>query len=179
MGRANGGPWKNPAAAFSDFRPMNTRSSVNWFGLAALLCAFVIAFFFASAAHAQTADPGVTLPSKDALSLQLTATDAGADTAASVAVSVVRVLSSVLPAKFAGWLVAIASVCGTIGLFTKPIMSAIEGIVRSSPSTADDAVLEKVEHSAAFRVFAWFLDFFTRIKVGPQFTAKPQGTPDA
>jgi hypothetical protein len=119
-------------------------------------------------AHAQSAS--------DTLTISATA-PAADNTAAEVATGVVHVLAKVLPPKLAGWLVALGSIAGTIGLFTKPIMSAIEAGVRASPSTSDDELLDKVEHSQAFKVFAWLLDFFTRIKIGPQFTAKPQPVP--
>lgn len=70
-------------------------------------------------------------------------------------------------------IVTILAAMAFIGSIAKPIVTAVEIYVRNSPSTADDATLAKVEHSAAWRVFAWLLDFFTRIKIGPQFTAKP------
>jgi hypothetical protein len=138
--------------------------------LRSILCLsalFTGALFVVSACapvHAQTA----VADSTPAISA------ASSDTAADVVGVVVKVLSSVLPPKFASVLVAIGSVVGTIGLFTKPIVSAIEAAVRASPSTADDELLYKAEHSRAFKIFAWLLDYFARIKIGPQFTARPQ-----
>ncbi|MBI5689266.1 MAG: hypothetical protein HZC55_04155 [Verrucomicrobia bacterium] len=72
------------------------------------------------------------------------------------------------------WFVTLAAVMGALRLVFKPIVSAIEAYVRSTPTTADDEFVEKVEHSAAFKAFAWGLDFFGSIKLGPQFTAKPK-----
>ena len=79
---------------------------------------------------------------------------------------------------FAGshpWLVTLASIVGALRLVFKPIVTGVEAYVRSTPSTADDQFIDKVEHSSAFKAVAWCLDYFGSIKLGPQFTAKPKG----
>jgi hypothetical protein len=75
------------------------------------------------------------------------------------------------------WVVTIASVIGVLRLCFKPIMTGIEAWVKSTPSTADDEIFEKVEHSPAFSIFAWCLDFVGSVKIGPRFTAKPEAKP--
>jgi len=72
------------------------------------------------------------------------------------------------------WLLSLLAIVATLRLVFKPIMSAVGAYVKSTASTGDDAMLEKVEHSAAFKVAAWLLDYLGSIKVGPQ---KPQPAP--
>lgn len=118
------------------------------------------------AVHAQTvaADPvaAVAAPADDT------------NAAAGVANAIVGLLSAVMPAKLAGWLVAIGSVVGVLRLAFKPLVTAIESYVKSTPSPSDDEFVNRVEHTRAFTLFAWCLDFFASIKVGPQFTAKSE-----
>jgi hypothetical protein len=73
------------------------------------------------------------------------------------------------------WLVTVASIMGAFRLLFKPIMGAIEAYVKSTPTTADDAFFETVEHSGTYKALAWCLDWFGSVKIGPQFTAKPEG----
>lgn len=104
-------------------------------------------------------------------------TPATPDEATAAVLSVVNAVSSVLPAKFAGWLVALGSVVGILRLVFKPLMSAIEAIVKATPSKADDEFVAKAQHSPAYKAFTWFLDLFGSVKIGPQFTAKPSAPP--
>ncbi|MBI5770818.1 MAG: hypothetical protein HZA93_23780 [Verrucomicrobia bacterium] len=71
------------------------------------------------------------------------------------------------------WVSAALLTMGALRAFFKPLMTGVENYVKSTPYTGDDAFLEKVEHSRVFKAFAWALDFFGSIKLGPQFTAKP------
>ncbi|MBI5693651.1 MAG: hypothetical protein HZC55_26540 [Verrucomicrobia bacterium] len=66
------------------------------------------------------------------------------------------------------WLVTALALIATLRLVFKPLMSAASAYVKSTPGTADDAMLDRVEHSTAFRVAAWLLDYLGSIKVGPQ-----------
>lgn len=70
------------------------------------------------------------------------------------------------------WVVTVMSLIGLLRIFCKPLMTAIETWVKSTPSTTDDAMFEKVEHSSAYKAFSWLLDLFGSVKIGPQFTAK-------
>lgn len=72
------------------------------------------------------------------------------------------------------WLVTALAVIATLRLVFKPLMSAAHVFVRSTPGTADDAMLDRVEHSTAFRIFAWLLDYLGSIKVGPQKPDTPR-----
>lgn len=71
------------------------------------------------------------------------------------------------------WLLTTLALIATLRLVFKPIVSALEAWVRSTPSTEDDATFERVTHARWFKVAAWLLDYLGSIKVGPQFTAKP------
>lgn len=81
-----------------------------------------------------------------------------------------------LAAKYP-WLVSLLAVVATLRLVFKPIMSAVEAYVKSTPSATDDEWVAKAQHSPAFRAFAWVLDYLGSVKVGPQFTAKPKAEP--
>ncbi len=127
----------------------------------------VFAFAIVSSGHAQT-------PPADPVALAPAAPDDGSQ----VFAAIVSALSVVLPAKFAGWFVALGSIVGVLRLVFKPIVTAIEAFVKSTPSTADDEFVAKAQHSPAYKAFTWFLDLFGSIKVGPQFTAKPSAPPE-
>lgn len=81
-------------------------------------------------------------------------------------------LISALAVKFP-WLVTVFAIMGAARAVMKPIVTGLEAAVKATPTTADDAIFEKVEHSKAWRLFAWGLDYFGSVKVGPQFTARP------
>jgi hypothetical protein len=91
-----------------------------------------------------------------------------ADTATSVVTPFIVTFAQSHPV-----VLTILAAIASLRLVFKPLMSAIEAFVKSSPSTDDDAVLENVEHSKAFKVLAYLLDWLGSVKVGPQFTAKP------
>jgi predicted neutral ceramidase superfamily lipid hydrolase len=122
------------------------------FGLGLLGCA--------PTAHAQEAV--ATLPNLDA--------------AGNAIVSVASAAATPFIVSFAQehpWLVTLLAAIATLRLVFKPIISVAEAYVRSTPSTADDAWLNRAQHSKAFKIAAWLLDYLGSIKVGPQFTAKP------
>ena len=73
------------------------------------------------------------------------------------------------------WILTALAAIGAFRFFFKPVISLAEAYVKSTPATNDDELYAKVTHSAAFKWFAWLLDFAFSIKVGPQFTAKPEG----
>jgi hypothetical protein len=69
------------------------------------------------------------------------------------------------------WLATVLTVMAAIGSVAKPIMTGIEITVQNFPPEEEE--LQKAEASTAFKIVAWLLDFFTRIKIGPQFKATP------
>lgn len=60
---------------------------------------------------------------------------------------------------------AVVMAIGTLRIFFKPIMEAIEKIVANTETKSDDAKLEQVKKSLAFRAFVFFMDFALSIKV--------------
>lgn len=77
------------------------------------------------------------------------------------------------------WLATLIAIVGTLRLVMKPIVTAVEIYVKNSPSTADDAFLEKAERSLLWKVFFWLLDWGASIKAGSQFTAARGASPGA
>jgi len=66
------------------------------------------------------------------------------------------------------WLVNAIVIVGTFRLIVKPIVTAIESIVKETPTTKDDEVLERVQRSPAYTWFFYVLDWFTSIKIPPR-----------
>lgn len=92
------------------------------------------------------------------------------DTAAAIAAPFIVSLAARYP-----WILTGLAAIGAFRFFFKPVLSLVEQYVKSTPATNDDELYDKATHSAAFKWFAWFLDFAFSVKVGPQFTAKPEG----
>lgn len=141
-------------------------------GLAALFTiALSVLLWFAPAANAQApaADPAVTLTPAPPSDQSAAVANAAIETAAAVAQPFIVQLALKHP-----WLVTLLALIATLRLVFKPLVSAFEAHVRSTPQSTDDEAFDRVTHSRAFRVGAWFLDYFGSIKVGPQFTAKPK-----
>ena len=59
-------------------------------------------------------------------------------------------------------------VIGGLRLVFKPLVTAYENWVKSTPDTADDERLAKIEASVPYKWLAWLLDYAASIKVGPQ-----------
>ncbi len=119
--------------------------------LAACFTLCLAAVFFASTASGQTADQSAAIGT------------AALETAGTVAQPFIVGFAAKYP-----WLVTVLAVVATLRLVFKPIMSAAAVYVKSTASPDDDALLERVEHSRAFKVAAWLLDYLGSIKVGPQ-----------
>lgn len=66
------------------------------------------------------------------------------------------------------WVVSIIAVVGTFRLVVKPIITAIEKIVRETATTKDDEVLERVQRSPIYAWFFYVLDWLTSIKIPPR-----------
>ena len=131
--------------------------------LTAILFAFAVCF------AALLTQPTQAQPAADQAAA---VANAALDTAAVVAQPFIVGLAAKYP-----WLVSLLAVVATLRLVFKPIMSAVEAYVKSTPGTGDDEWVAKAQHSPAFRVFAWLLDYLGSVKVGPQFTAKPSAAP--
>ncbi len=141
----------------------NTRTLRSVF-LTATLFAFAVCLgciLTAPAAHAQ--------PAADQSAAVV---NAALDTAAVVAQPFIVGLAAKHP-----WLVSLLAVVATLRLVFKPIMSAVEAYVKSTPSATDDEWVAKAQHSPAFRAFAWVLDYLGSIKVGPRLPERPPATP--
>lgn len=60
---------------------------------------------------------------------------------------------------------AVAAAMGLVRIIFKPLMVAIEQIVKDTPSQKDDVILNKVETSKAFQIFTFVLDYVLSIKL--------------
>lgn len=66
------------------------------------------------------------------------------------------------------WLAQIIMIVGTFRLFIKPIMTAIEEIVKLTPGTKDDEKLDEVKSHPAWYWFFFIIDWITSIKIKPK-----------
>ncbi len=63
------------------------------------------------------------------------------------------------------WVVAAWTLVGFLRMVFKPAMGWMHKVVAETSSLEDDAALERVEHSTAFKVFAFLLDYTASIKL--------------
>ncbi len=61
----------------------------------------------------------------------------------------------------------VALFMGTLRVWFKPLMTAVEKAVADTPSKRDDEWLLRTQRSRAFRIFLWLLDFFASVKAPP------------
>ncbi len=66
------------------------------------------------------------------------------------------------------WIITVLAAVGALRTIFKPAMSWLQSRVAATPDTADDARLERVQHSLWYAVLAWLLDYTASIKIGPQ-----------
>ena len=66
------------------------------------------------------------------------------------------------------WLSTVLMVVGVLRLAFKPIMTAIESVVKATPSEADDAYLLKAAASPAWKWFCWLLNYTASVKIGTE-----------
>lgn len=64
-------------------------------------------------------------------------------------------------------LAAVIVIMGIMRAIFKPIMAVLHAYTASTANPADDAALEKVEASTAFKIVAWVIDFLGSIKLKP------------
>lgn len=57
------------------------------------------------------------------------------------------------------------AVIGVLRAIFKPIMTAAHAYVGATDSKSDDEALDKVEKSALYKAFAWFIDYTASIKL--------------
>lgn len=122
------------------------------------LLAFVVALFAAFTVYGQT--DVIPVP---------TAADPVADVTSSFLVGFVQNHA---------WLSTVIAILGAFRLVAKPITTAIEIYVKNTPSTNDDAVLDRVQHSLPWKILFWLLDYTASIKVGSQ-APQPAAAPAA
>lgn len=131
---------------------------------------FLAALFSALLALVLVAVPNVNAQADSSLNSQLSSLNSAAvETAAAVAQPFIVGFAQKHP-----WLLTVLAAIATLRLVFKPIMSAVEAYVKSTPSTGDDEFVARARHSPAFKAFAWLLDYLGSIKVGPQ-RAKAEG----
>lgn len=64
-----------------------------------------------------------------------------------------------------GFLPAVISIIGTLRLFVKPVMSAIQNYVDLTPSDKDDALVDEIKSSKVYQYLVYGLDWFASIKL--------------
>lgn len=64
-----------------------------------------------------------------------------------------------------GWAVQVVAVVGSLRLFFKPIVSALESAVASTESKNDDVILGKVKENSFYKAFVFVLDLVGSIKI--------------
>lgn len=138
---------------------MKNNTSPRLWPFAAIFIAFAVCFF-ASNAFATAA----AIPADQAEAL----TTAVLETAGATAQPFIVEFAQNHP-----WALTALALIAALRLVFKPIMAGVSHYVKSTPSANDDAALERIEHSRAFRVFAWLLDYLGSIKVGPRAPTKP------
>ncbi len=57
---------------------------------------------------------------------------------------------------------------GILRAVFKPVMTAVEAVVRATPGQYDDQLLARAEASAGYRTVCWLIDYLASVKVGTQ-----------
>jgi len=65
------------------------------------------------------------------------------------------------------WVATLLLLMGGLRLVCKPIMSLVRARVAATPSTDDDAQLQRVMSTWWYQSLAWSLDFFASVKIPP------------
>lgn len=68
-------------------------------------------------------------------------------------------------AKVAPWLPKALMYVGLARMIMKPIMTAVQEVVKVTPSQKDDVFLEKVLESKIYKGFSWVLDYVLSVKL--------------
>ena len=64
-----------------------------------------------------------------------------------------------------GILLQVVAIVGSLRLILKPVMTAFQAYVLSTPSTKDDELYNKVESSKIYKWVVYALDYIASIKV--------------
>jgi hypothetical protein len=65
------------------------------------------------------------------------------------------------------WVASLLILIGSLRLLFKPIMSLVRSRIAATPTTEDDAQLQRVMSSWWYQALAWTLDFVASIKIAP------------
>jgi hypothetical protein len=65
------------------------------------------------------------------------------------------------------WVASLLILIGSLRLLFKPIMSLVRSRIAATPTTDDDAQLQRVMSSWWYQALAWTLDFVASIKIAP------------
>lgn len=65
------------------------------------------------------------------------------------------------------WVATLLLLMGGLRLVCKPIMSLVRARVAATPSTEDDAQLQRITSSWWYQCLAWTIDFFASVKIAP------------
>ena len=65
------------------------------------------------------------------------------------------------------WVASLLILIGSLRLLFKPIMSLVRSRIAATPTTDDDAQLQRVMSSWWYQTLAWTLDFVASIKIAP------------
>ena len=63
-----------------------------------------------------------------------------------------------------GFVVQAVTIIGSLRVFIKPIMAAVETYVLYTPKTKDDEKLAKLKDSKGYKTFVFIMDWFVSIK---------------
>lgn len=102
------------------------------------------------------------------------AADAATDTAGAVADVAGTWIGGLMTSH--PWIATVLVVIGAFRVVAKPLMSLAHTLAAYTPTPKDDAIVDKVEASWAWRAFCWALDWTTSLKVGTQRPTVPTST---
>ena len=74
---------------------------------------------------------------------------------------------NVLTGKYS-WLTTVLVWIGVMRVLFKPAMSFLGAVVKATPTTKDDDLVEKMEASAFYKTLCYILDWVASIKIGTQ-----------
>lgn len=63
------------------------------------------------------------------------------------------------------WVMATCLVMGVFRLMFKPTIAFLRAFVSATPTTKDDAVMDKVEANKVTKALVWFADYLLSIKL--------------
>ncbi len=63
------------------------------------------------------------------------------------------------------WFAHMLMIMGGLRLALKPIFTALESYIASTPSKSDDERWERIKSNKMFGIIIWFLDYFASVKL--------------